>query len=103
MKITVKPGAVTELQKINLTQDEGIRIEAIFIGSCSIYAEYNLKISRIQQQDERFTIHGIPFIVSNESQKHLYHSIYVDYNPNLGYKLSSDEEVYRYNLQLIRE
>lgn len=102
MEINLKPSAITELKKYNFSLCEGIRIEAIFLGSCSIYAEYHLKIDQKGDKDDLFVIEGIPVLVSKESQKHLHHRISLDFNPKLGYKLSSDEEVYRYNLKLER-
>ncbi|WP_442596118.1 iron-sulfur cluster biosynthesis family protein [Neobacillus sp. D3-1R] len=102
MEINLKPLAITELKKVDFNEKEGLRIEAIFLGNCSIYAEYHLKIDQKNEEDDVFLIDGIPVFVSKESQKHLHHRISVDFNPKLGYKLSSDEEVYRYNLKLER-
>jgi Fe-S cluster assembly iron-binding protein IscA len=102
VNITIKPSAVIELKKYELKEEEGVRVEAIFIGSCSIYAEYNLKIDVRRNDDELYIINDIPILVSIESQKHLHQNIYIDFNPTLGFKLSSDEEVYRYNLKVTR-
>ncbi|WP_409275787.1 iron-sulfur cluster biosynthesis family protein [Neobacillus sp. SCS-31] len=102
MEIIIKPAALEELKKANLEDGEGIRIEAVFIGSCSIYAEYSLKIDKKNEDDDLFEGEGVPVLVSKESQKHLYKRITLDFNPGLGFKLSSDEEVYRYNLKLQR-
>jgi Fe-S cluster assembly iron-binding protein IscA len=102
MEIVMKPSAVAELKKYDYKENEGVRIEAIYVGSCSIYAEHNLKIDIKRADDDLFDIEGIPVLVSKESQKHLYHRIVLDFNPALGYKLSSDEEVYRYNLKLLK-
>lgn len=100
MEITIKPLALAELNKKNFKDGEGLRIEAIFLGSCSIYAEYNLKIDQKQEDDDVFMVEGIMVFISKESQKHLHHKLSLDFNPNMGYKLSSAEEVYRYNLAL---
>jgi Fe-S cluster assembly iron-binding protein IscA len=102
MEVIIKPTAISELKKYNYEENEGVRIEAIFIGSCSLYVEHNLKIDKIDAEDDLFIVEGIPVLISKESQKHLYHRISLDYNPNIGYKLSSDEEIYRYNLKLQR-
>ncbi|WP_316568570.1 iron-sulfur cluster biosynthesis family protein [Neobacillus sp. YIM B06451] len=102
MEIIIKPAALEELKNASLQDGEGIRIEAVFIGSCSIYAEYSLKIDKKNEDDDLFEVEGIPVLVSKESQKHLYKRITLDFNPGLGFKLSSDEEVYRYNLKLQR-
>ncbi|HYK73478.1 MAG TPA: iron-sulfur cluster biosynthesis family protein [Pseudoneobacillus sp.] len=102
MEIILKPSAVTELKKYDFGVNEGVRIESIFLGSCAIYAEYHLKLDQKGQDDDVFVIEGIPVFVSKESQKHLHHRISLDFSPKLGYKLSSDEEVYRYNLKLER-
>lgn len=102
MEIVIKPSAAAELKKYDYKENEGVRIEATFVGSCSLYAEHNLKIDKKHSDDDLFVIDDIPILVSKESQKHLYHKISLDFNPSLGYKLSSDEEVYRYNLKLAR-
>jgi Fe-S cluster assembly iron-binding protein IscA len=103
MEIIVKPNAAVELRKYEFQENEGVRIEAVYVGSCSLYAEHYLKIDRKQEDDDVFIVEGIPFLVSKESQKHLYHRISLDFNPAMGYKLSSDEEIYRYNLKLMKE
>lgn len=100
MDINIKPAALAELKKYDFQEEQGFRIEAIFIGSCSIYAEHHLKIDRRRNDDDLFNIEGIPVLVSKESQKHLHQRISLDYNPSLGYKLSSDEEIYSYNLKV---
>jgi Fe-S cluster assembly iron-binding protein IscA len=101
MVVNVKPAALEELKKCVLQEGVGIRIQATFIGSCSIYAEYDLLISPIEaDEDDVYVIEEIPFVISKESQKHLGTEIYLDFNPALGYKLSSNEETYRYNLRL---
>jgi Fe-S cluster assembly iron-binding protein IscA len=100
MEVIIKPAAAAQLKMIEFKENEGVRIEAIFVGSCSLYAEHDLRIDQKGPQDDLFITEGIPVLVSKESQKHLYHKISLDYSPVLGYKLSSDEETYRYNLQL---
>lgn len=102
MEIVVKPAAAAELKKYHLLKGEGVRIQAVFIGSCALYVDHSLLIDRRSEDDDIFEVEGIPFILSKESQKHLYHRITLDFNPVLGYKLSSDEETYRYNLKLER-
>ncbi|MBT2758344.1 iron-sulfur cluster biosynthesis family protein [Mesobacillus foraminis] len=100
MQINLTPAAVEELKKISFKEDEGIRIEAVFVGSCTIADEHSLKIDKKYSLDDLFEIEGIPVIVSKESQKNLHEKVTLDFNPNMGYKLSSAEEVYRYNLTL---
>jgi Fe-S cluster assembly iron-binding protein IscA len=91
------------LSNISFLDGMAIRIQATFIGSCSIFVEYHLSISKMEEEDELFEIEGIPVVISKEAQKHLTQTVILDYNPNLGYKLSSNEEIYRYNLQLTTE
>jgi Fe-S cluster assembly iron-binding protein IscA len=102
MNIDVKPAAVTELKKYEFGENEGVRIESIFIGSCSIASEYHLKIDQKKAGDDLFTVSGIPLLVSKESQENLHDQISLDFNPAMGYKLTSAEETYRYNLKLER-
>ncbi|MDZ5471450.1 iron-sulfur cluster biosynthesis family protein [Bacillus sp. 31A1R] len=100
MEIVIKPAALEQLKRVEFQEDEGLRIEAIFVGSCSLYAEHDLRIDKKGEEDELFIVEEIPVLISKESQKHLSDKIILDFNPTLGYKISSNEEVYRYNLQL---
>mgnify|MGYP001025540959 CR=1 FL=1 len=102
MKLVVRQSAAHALNKVSFSENEGVRIEAIFVGSCSIYVDHYLWIDVKEEEDVLKTVEGIPFLISSESAKHLPHILYVDYNPTLGYKLSSDEETYKYNLRLTR-
>jgi Fe-S cluster assembly iron-binding protein IscA len=103
IEVIIKPSARAQLTTIPLQDDKAIRIQATFIGSCSIFVEYHLSISKKEEKDELFNIEGIPVVISKEAQKYLTERVILDYNPNLGYKLSSNEETYRYNLQLKNE
>jgi len=102
MKIEIKNAAVEQLKKVDFKENEGIRIEAIYLASCSIYVEHELKIDNQHADDEKFIIDGIPILISSESKKHLPDKVYLNYSDNLGYNLSSNEETLRYNLQLKR-
>lgn len=102
MIIEIKKEAVDQLKKVEFRENEGIRIEAIYLASCSIYVEHELKIDYQNEDDEKFIIDGVPVLISSESLKHLPDKIYLNYNNKLGYKLYSDEETFRYNLQLKR-
>lgn len=100
MNIDVKPAAAAELKKYDYGPNEGVRIESVFIGSCSIASEYHLKIDEQTADDDLFVVEGVPLLVSQKSQENLHESITLDFNPAMGYKLTSAEETYRYNLKL---
>lgn len=100
MNIVIKPKAIDQLKSREFQGNEGIRIEANFVGSCTIYAEHSLFIDKKKDNDDMFEIEGIPVVISKESQKYLDETIFLDYSPQLGYKISSDKETYKYNLQL---
>ncbi|MDP9741256.1 UNVERIFIED_ORG: Fe-S cluster assembly iron-binding protein IscA [Bacillus sp. B2I3] len=102
MDIEIKEAAIEQLLKMNYKENEGIRIEAIYVGSCSIYVEHELKIDNKNEDDERFIIAGVPILISSESKKHLPDKVFLNYSDGLGYKLYSDDETLRYNLQLKR-
>ena len=102
MQIEIKQAAVDQLKKVDYKDYEGIRIEAIYLGSCSIYVEHELKIDNQNADDEKFNIDGVPILISSESKKHLPDKVFLNYSASLGYKLYSDEETLRYNLQLKR-
>lgn len=102
MDIEIKEAAIEQLLKVNYKEYEGVRIEAIYVGSCSIYVEHELKIDNKNEDDERFIIAGVPILISSESKKHLPDKVFLNYSDGLGYKLYSDDETLRYNLQLKR-
>ncbi|MFS0601212.1 iron-sulfur cluster biosynthesis family protein [Peribacillus frigoritolerans] len=102
MDIEIKEAAIEQLLKMNYEENEGVRIEAIYVGSCSIYVEHELKIDNMNEDDERFIIAGVPILISSESKKHLPDKVFLNYSDGLGYKLYSDDETLRYNLQLKR-
>ncbi|PCD08053.1 hypothetical protein CMV16_08445 [Peribacillus simplex] len=102
MDIEIKQAAIEQLLKMNYKENEGVRIEAIYVGSCSIYVEHELKIDNKNEDDERFIIAGVPILISSESKKHLPDKVFLNYSDGLGYKLYSDDETLRYNLQLKR-
>ncbi|NHM33869.1 iron-sulfur cluster biosynthesis family protein [Neobacillus terrae] len=100
MEIVIKPNALEELKKLEFKKEEGFRIEAIFVGSCSIYANHHLKVDQKRPDDDLFIVEDIPVLISLESQKHLSNKLTLDYNPKFGYKLSSNEEIYSFNLKI---
>ncbi|YCA45420.1 iron-sulfur cluster biosynthesis family protein [Bacillus sp. JZ8] len=102
MNLIIKPSASEALNKVSFNETEGVRIEAIFVGSCSLYVEHHLWIDEKQTDDTKVKVEGIPFLISPDSLKYLPQKLYIDYNPTLGYKLSSDEETFKYNLRLTR-
>lgn len=102
MDIEIKEAAIEQLLKMNYKENEGVRIEAIYVGSCSIYVEHELNIDNKNEDDERFIIAGVPILISSESKKHLPDKVFLNYSDGLGYKLYSDDETLRYNLQLKR-
>ncbi|TXC90459.1 iron-sulfur cluster biosynthesis family protein [Metabacillus litoralis] len=100
MNIVIKPEAINQLRGREFQENEGIRIEATFVGSCTIYAEHSLLVDIKQDDDDIFMVEDIPVVISKKSQKYLDENIFLDYSPQLGYKISSDQETYKYNLQL---
>ena len=102
MNIVIKPAAAEELQKYEFEEGQGLRIEAIFVGTCSIATEHYLRIDRRNEDDLFIMADSFPVLISGESQKNLHHTVTLDFNPALGFKLYSDEETYRYNLKISR-
>lgn len=96
----IRPAALEQLKAVTFQENEGVRIEAIYVGSCSLYADHHLRIDQRSFEDDVFLIEGIPVFVSKESQKYLHQRVSLDYNSSLGYRLYSDNEIYKYNLQL---
>ncbi len=102
MNLIVKPAASEALNEVSFHETEGVRIEAIFVGSCALYVDHYLWIDETQKEDTKVKVEGIPFLISKDSLTYLPDKLYVDYNPTLGYKLSSDEETFKYSLRLTR-
>lgn len=102
MNILVKEPALEALKKVQFDENEGVRIEAVFVGSCAIYVDHHLWIDLKNEDDELYVVEDIPFLISAESKKHLPDKVFVDYSSTLGYKLSSNEETFKYNLRLTR-
>ena len=55
-----------------------------------------------QEGDDVYEVEGISFYVSDKSKDYLHNQLFIDFNPALGYKLSSPEEVYKFDLSLKR-
>lgn len=100
MKIEIKEAALQELAKIQLKDDEGIRILAEFVGTCSIATNIELHLEKKQQDDSVISEKGIHFFVPEKSLESLPEKIYLDFKQGLGYKISSAEETFGYNFKL---
>lgn len=100
MKIEIREPALNELTKIDFGQDEGIRILAEFVGTCSIATDIELQIEEMQENDLVINENGINFFVPKKSIESLPDKIFLDYKPGLGYKISSAEETFGYNFKL---
>jgi len=100
VKIEIKEPALNELTKIDFDKDEGIRILAEFVGTCSIATDIELHIEKIQENDSVINENGINFFVPKKSLDSLPDKIFLDYKQGLGYKISSAEETFGYNFQL---
>lgn len=100
MKIEIREPALNELKKIDFGQDEGIRILAEFVGTCSIATDIELHIEKMQENDSVINENGINFFVPMKSIESLPDKILLDFKPGLGYKISSTEETFGYNFQL---
>ncbi|QDP39210.1 iron-sulfur cluster biosynthesis family protein [Radiobacillus deserti] len=102
MELVLKEKAKHALQDLDLASNEGIRLEARFVGSCSIYVDHYLWIDSKTEADDLYMVDSIPFLVSSESKQHLPEKLILNYNQSLGYKLSSPEETFTYNLSIKR-
>jgi uncharacterized protein YqkB len=103
MMIQVKEAALEQLQKIQFSKNEGIRILTEQEQSCSLFTDYNLAVSTANDGDEIIENQKIPFIISEYTKGILPEKVYLNYSPNLGYKLYSDEEILKANMQLKRQ
>ena len=100
MEIIVREAALTELSKIQFNKNEGIRILAEFVGTCSIATDIELHLEEKQENDSMISENGINFFVPETSLESLPDRIFLDFKPGLGYKISSAEETFGYNFKL---
>ncbi|MCM3666039.1 iron-sulfur cluster biosynthesis family protein [Mesobacillus subterraneus] len=100
MEIEIRKAALAELNKIHFNQDEGIRILAEFVGTCSIATDIELQIEAKQEKDSVISEKGVNFFVPKKSLESLPGKIFLDFKPGFGYKISSAEETFGYNFKL---
>lgn len=100
MKIEIRDGAIDELSKIEFGEEEGIRILAEFVGTCSIATEIELSIEKPKDDDAIITEKGFRFIVPKVSIDSLPDTIFLDYKNGMGFKISSKSETFGYSFQL---
>jgi Fe-S cluster assembly iron-binding protein IscA len=103
VKIEIREAALNELSKIEFDTDEGIRILAEFVGTCSIATDIALHIEKKQEDDSVITENGIHFFISKKSVESLPERIFLDFKPGMGYKISSAEETFGYNFKLVNK
>lgn len=89
-----------ELRKVQFGENEGIRILAEFVGTCSIATDIQLQIEEKQARDEVITENGVNFFVPEKSLESLPGKIFLDFKAGFGYKISSAEETFGYNFKL---
>lgn len=100
MEIEIRKAALEELNKVQFSENEGIRILAEFVGTCSIATDIQLQIEEKQDDDEVITESSINFFVPKKSVESLPDKIFLDFKPGFGYKISSAEETFGYNFKL---
>ncbi|MBT2643980.1 iron-sulfur cluster biosynthesis family protein [Bacillus sp. ISL-41] len=100
MEIQIRKAALEELNKVQFSENEGIRILAEFVGTCSIATDIQLQIEEKRDDDEVITESGINFFVPKKSVESLPDKIFLDFKPGFGYKISSAEETFGYNFKL---
>ena len=42
LSITIRPAALQQLKALSLEEDEGIRLGSSYVGSCALFADYQL-------------------------------------------------------------
>jgi Fe-S cluster assembly iron-binding protein IscA len=103
VKIEIREAALNELTKIEFNPDEGIRILAEFVGTCSIATDIALHLETKQEEDAVITENGIRLFVPKKSLESLPERIILDFWPGMGYKISSAEETFGYNFKLVNK
>lgn len=100
MKIEIREAALKELSKVHFSKEEGIRIVAEFVGTCSIATDIELHIEEKQGEDKVIIEKGINFFVPEQSLESLPNKLFLDFKSGYGYKVSSAEETFGYNFKL---
>ncbi|MFC4022366.1 iron-sulfur cluster biosynthesis family protein [Oceanobacillus longus] len=100
MKIDIRDKAVEELSQITFQEDEGIRILAEFVGTCSIATDIELSVAKAKEDDFVLVEKGINFFVPKGSVASLPEEIILDFKNGMGFKISSKEETLGYNFKL---
>jgi Fe-S cluster assembly iron-binding protein IscA len=100
LEIVIREAALNELSKIKMSEKEGIRILAEFVGTCSIATDIELQIEEKQEEDLVISENCIQFFVPKKSIESLPEKIFLDFKPGMGYKISSAEETFGYNFKL---
>lgn len=103
MNIEIREAAFNELSKMEFGNNEGIRILAEFVGTCSIATDIALHLEKKQEEDAVITENGIHFFVPKKSLESLPEKIFLDFKPGMGYKISSAEETFGYNFKLVNK
>jgi len=99
MMIIVKIPAMEQLQKLNLKENEGIRILSDVEGGCSMYVNYSLVVDQKRTDDIVVTSGDIDFLVNERVKWNLPEKVYIAYTGN-GYKLYTDEEILQTDIQI---
>jgi len=100
MNIIIRETALESLSKLHFNESEGIRIVTNQEKSCTLFVDYQLTIDQHTEDDEIIVSDGIPFIISSDTKNILPEKIYISYNGIYGYKLSSDEQILKANIDL---
>lgn len=100
MNIEIKEAAREQLNQIKFKKNQGIRIAMEQENTCTLHFDYQLIVDDQKEGDMMIYSSNIPFIISENTQKLLPNTLYLNYDKDNDYKLYSDEEILKSLIQL---
>lgn len=102
MELTIKKAAQAELKKLNFPQDTALRIDVVISGDCGCGFFVQLGVDELRKNDTLVYENGIPVCMDRLTKRHLGDVLTLDYDPSLGFALSSPEEAFADRLAVRR-
>lgn len=105
MDVTIKPRALEQLARLNISAPRALRIDArLEGGGCGCNVQYRMVVDEGGPTDSTATTEmGFNVIANQETVSWLGERVSINYLPNVGYTLSNDEQTLMYGLKVQAE
>jgi len=100
MELTVKDAAQSELGKLSFPKDTALRIDVVMSGDCGCAFSVQLAVDELRKNDTLIYQNSIPFCIDLLTKRNLGDVLTLDYDPALGFALSSPDELFSDRLQV---